>query len=503
MTTPATAPAYGGNGHNGKGAALVAAPDPKFCPKCKEWKERGKFGHRDDSPDGLQGWCKACHADYLRAWRQTHGMKPRQKLDPETRKAKRREYDRAYNATHRDKRAEQRQRYRAKNLALVTEKARARARRYREANRDRLIAKSRAYYQANKERENEKARQRMLARRARQSQVSKPPKVKVEKAPLVLQPELQQAITAFLNVKALKRPGTQERYTYSLTHYARYLIKTDLPQWSNEAEVWADNVNAFLAAEKARGLKDQTVDGYYRDLTAWLRWLKRRKKIQGDLTDLIEMIERPPRVKSLPKVVKEDDAARLLSALNQAAGGSWLHLRDRALIILALDSGVRIGELASLTLDKLDMKHRTIAAKDTKTNEDRTVVFSERAAAPLADWLDKRLNHLNVPENLREVFISDYQRHGWRFLTINGIGQMLKRWQKRAGVKRFNFHRLRHSYAVYTLRAGGDLLDVQRQLGHTSIATTAIYARVDDSGRQGRHNLANPLGYLLSQGGAL
>lgn len=481
----------------------IAPPGLKYCPKCEEWKAAtldNFFGNKS-KPDGLQAWCKVCHKAYRLAWSRSQGVQPRPKPDLETQKARRAEYDKAYHADHREKRAEQRrERYQGPDKERLAEIQRQRTRRYREANPDKVRAKNRKYYQDHCEQEKEKARKRAAARRAQR--VPKPRSPKPPQAPLDLQPELQQAITAFLNVKALKRPGTLYWYTHTLSYYARHLLKKGLPQWSNEPEIWADNVNSFLAAKKAGGMKDGGIDGYYRALTAWLRWLKRRKKIEGDLTELIEMIERPPRTRSLPKVVKEDDAARLLAALAGGAGEHWLYLRDQALIILALDSGVRIGELVNLTLDKLDMKHRTIAARDTKSNADRTIVFSERAAEPLTRWLLKRAE-LSPPASLREVFLSDYQNHGWRFLTTSGMRLILQRWQKRAGIARFNFHRLRHSYAVYTLRAGGDLLDIQKQMGHSSIATTAIYARVDDTGRQGRHNTANPLGYLSLQGGAL
>lgn len=337
------------------------------------------------------------------------------------------------------------------------------------------------------------------ARQPRPSQ-AKAPKPPKSAPPLNLQPELQQAISAFLNAKALKAKATWESYELPLRRYAAHVVENNLIQWPGEADIWADNINSLLASFREQGLKDTTLVGYYEAICVWLRWLKRRKRIQGDI---IEMIEKPPRVKLLPKVVKEDDLTALLETLKAEATG-WLGVRNRALIILALDTGQRLGEIAALTFDRLDVVHRTINIPDSKTGQARMVVFSDNAAGPLQAWLEVRERLAAViPGDLSHIFVAvGGNRPGqWHALSDGGMAQMLKRIQKRAGIKRFNFHRLRHSYAVYTLRAHGDLLDVQRQLGHTNIGTTAIYLRVDDTGRQARHNQANPLAYL--NGGTL
>lgn len=463
----------------------VAEPPPilKYCPRCEQWKDRSEFNQNRTSPDGLCLQCRACkkemHRDYYRrnadkikAAQRARRPAKRPKLTEEERRERRKETNRA--ATRRYQLAH-------------PEKVRERKQRWNEANREKKREANRRSYERRKA--------------ARPPKPSKLPKVKPvkpprpEKPPLILDPKLQQAIAAFLAAKGLKRPKTQERYEATLRYFGEYLVKTNLPQWPEEPEEWADNVNAFLAAEKARKLADQTLLGYYRDLTCFLRWIRRRKKIVGDISELMEMIEKPSKSRPLPKVIREDEAARLIAILDEAAHERWLNLRDRALIILALDSGIRIGELAAMTLDKLDPKHRTIKATETKGNADRTIVFSEQAAGPLNEWLKKR-EELNPPDQVQAIFLSDYRKQGLRSLTDSGMRQALDRWTRRAGIEQFNFHRLRHSYAVYSLRAQVDLLDIQKQMGHASIATTAIYTRVDDAGRQDRHNLRNPLAYL-------
>jgi site-specific recombinase XerD len=168
---------------------------------------------------------------------------------------------------------------------------------------------------------------------------------------------------------------------------------------------------------------------------------------------------------------------------------NWHNVRDVALFSLALDTGLRIGEVVGLPIDRLEIDRYTIRLEDTKTGEDRIVCFSDEAGQLLARWLEVRQA---LPVETAACFVSD----SMGALTDSGIRQRLDFWLTKAGLGHFNFHRLRNSYAVYALRARADLLDVQRQLGHANIATTQRYVAVDDVGRAARHQAANPLGYL-------
>jgi integrase/recombinase XerC len=460
----------------------------KRCPQCEEWKEAAAFGPSNHSLDGLQSWCKACkRAKYLKNRKPKVARVKRSLKEKAKTERKKQHTDPTLKWCGRCQTWKERtpanwgnNKHYPDGLHVIC----------RLCQRD---------YTRDWRRDNPGRRNEQDQRRKQRKAADRP--TRPTPTPLVLQPELQQAITAFLNVKALKRPNTKTWYANVLHYYAAHLVEAGLPQWSSEADVWADNVNSFLASTQGRGCKDQTLDCYYRAVCAWLRWLKKRKRIGGDV---IELIERPSKTRHLPKAIQPEDAARLLATLETAAilGEDWRDVRDYALMILALDTGARVGELAGLTLAQVDMSQQVISITCSKTNMARTVVFSDKAARWLQVWLEVRAG-LGLPGKLDSLFVGCPKGGVAGRLTTNGMGYRLKIWQKRAGVARFNFNRLRHSYAVYTLRAKGELTDIQRQMGHTSISTTAIYLRVDDMGRQGRHNQANPLAYLLSQGGAL
>lgn len=450
----------------------------KTCTRCRQSKPLAEFGKNASQPDGKHYWCKACANAYMAA---RYVPRPRQTLSLEERATRRQ------NATRR---------YREGNLEQLRVTERERQRRYRQANPEAVAEKRREYYVKNRERELEQQRQRRAEKRAERAKEPRPPRPVPEPKPaLILDPALQKAIDAFLNVKALKSARTQTWYETSIRLFCEHLIEAGLEQWPADVETLADNINSFTAACQRRGLKDESISGYLRALTSWLKWLAKRKRIPAGLGELIEW---PERIRPLPKAAKPEDVAKMMSLLEQSSNERWQNLRDYALLTLALDTGARIGELASLTLPALDMKQRNFQARGTKTNTDRTIVFSPAAAVILQAWLNKRAE-LDLPADLLAVFVSEPKGLPWQPLTDSGMRQVLKRWQNRAEITRFNFHSLRHSYAVYSLRAKADLTDIQRQLGHSTVTTTARYLLVDDAGRAGRHDLANPLAYLLKQ----
>lgn len=318
--------------------------------------------------------------------------------------------------------------------------------------------------------------------------VEKVKKVKAEKPPVELDPQFAKAMRDFINAKGLKRPATIEWYERVLRYFGEFLAEQGLEQWP----VDPDSVNAFTAHLRRDGRKDGTISNYFRAIRSWLNWLAKRKRVDKDI---VEMLETPPRSKPLPKAVAEGDLARFLAELDQACKTDWRACRDRALLTLALASGARIGELSGLKLDQLDLAGCSFTATGTKTGSDRLVVFDPGTAKVQAAWLEVRAG-LDIPDDVDAVFVGKSNGTPWQHLTESGMRCVLEKWQDKAGVERFNFHRLRHSHALYFLRSGGDILDLQKNLGHGNLATTAIYTQINNAGRAERAARHSPINYL-------
>lgn len=295
-------------------------------------------------------------------------------------------------------------------------------------------------------------------------------------------PPLDYHIQDFLHAKATKADSTVDFYEVALRQFREHVGPHYWP-------VTDSAINSYLAACKKRGCKDGTLHAYYRTLRTWLNWLHRRGVISPNPIDLVE---EPPQPKPLPKAPPEEDLEKLLAVLDPlCALGNWLAIRDRALLGLALDTGLRVSEVARLWVGDVDLKNRQISVARFKTHEGGMVVFSKDAGGVLSDYIQTRFS-LGLPLAVQALFVSDRRAA----LTASGLRQILKRRLKQAGVTRFNFHRLRHAYAILTLRNGGDLADIQAQLGHKNLATTAIYLKAEPAGRGKRHARSSPLAGL-------
>lgn len=309
---------------------------------------------------------------------------------------------------------------------------------------------------------------------------------------------LERAVADFLEAKSGKSPKTLQGYKSIL-----YQFKAHSAGWPPTPEA----IDSFLNAAKARGLKATTIDDYYRSLKTWLSWLHKRGWLESNP---IELAERPPRPHLIPRAPHRDNLRRLFNVLEMAAlkgAGSWADIRDLAIFSLAYDTGLRVGELAALKVSDItiEKKRRHAFIPGRKTYNDRTVVFHKVTGKDVSRWLAARAklplssNPASSfgpklgPPGLRmdALFVSEH-RGKWRPFTDWGIRQALDRWCDAADIPHMSPHMLRHGYAVGVLRNRGDLLDIQKQLGHKHITTTARYTQVEDEGRQKRHKKRSP-----------
>ena len=286
-------------------------------------------------------------------------------------------------------------------------------------------------------------------------------------------------VQQFLDAKRAKSQKTFEFYRVGLSQFLDF-TSTDI--WP----ITDSEINAFLADCRARKLKQNTVFAYFRAIRSMFIWLEKRHVITHEQNP-IYLVEKPDPAKKLPRAPKKEALQKLFTTIREAGG--WLAARDLCIFGLLLDTGLRIGELASLTVDDVDLDNNEIFIDEqfTKSSASRIVVFTDKAKYYLACWLEYRsMLEFRLPPELNALFVS-YWRGEWRTFTEDGIRQAKDAWLKRAGLSRFRVHDLRHAFAIYKLRNGGDLQDISDQLGHVNIATTAIYLKADGSGRRKRH----------------
>ena len=177
----------------------------------------------------------------------------------------------------------------------------------------------------------------------------------------------------------------------------------------------------------------------------------------------------PPKAeKRLPKVLAENDVARLLRT--RIAGCSdQLRLRDVAMLELLYASGIRRAELVGLDLGDVDLERRTMRVIG-KGNKERVVLFNHATADALRAYLGLRPRSAD-----NAVFLSG---RGTR-LSANQAGKVFRLYADLSGITQHATpHVMRHSFATHLLENGADLMTIKELLGHESLATTQIYTNV-------------------------
>jgi integrase/recombinase XerD len=231
-------------------------------------------------------------------------------------------------------------------------------------------------------------------------------------------------------------------------------------------EIERADLEAFIEAEQDRGLRISTVRTRLACIIAFLHFLMEQEVIPGSLLKRSIKLKLPD---VLPRAMNPADVRKLLSVIDDT--------RDRALILLLLRTGIRIGEALGLRLNDLDIQDRKVHLFEGEKNSmGRVVYLSDDVLFALKLWLQRR------DQNQEFVFYGQGHKH---LCYSAGRNRFVKCLQK-AGLeqKGYTVHCLRHTFASELLNAGMRLECLQQLLGHQDIEVTRRYARLTDRTRE-------------------
>jgi site-specific recombinase XerD len=155
--------------------------------------------------------------------------------------------------------------------------------------------------------------------------------------------------------------------------------------------------------------------------------------------------------------------------------------RDLAIISLILGSGLRVSEIESLDVDKIDWNNQHVLVK-RKGNKHDKVVFSDVALQDLLEYKQIRESRYRPDKSEKAFFLSYPTNNGKATrLTKNAIQKMVNKYAKAFGKGMLSVHKLRHTFATQHYKNNKDIYTLKRQLGHSNINTTAIYTHVFDN----------------------
>ena len=280
-------------------------------------------------------------------------------------------------------------------------------------------------------------------------------------------------------------PNTIEDYSRTLAKFTSFL-EEDLPV----GDITQRHIESFLASHPQ--LSNKTLLNYYVGLSSFWTWL-----VAEDLTNVhIVRKLKPPKMERKEVVpFTEAEVKAIMSALNRSkvyrregrnvdhALGSFE--RNRAIILLLLDTGIRASELCDLKVEDVDNRNNRIFVRHGKGMKERMLPFSPRTGQMIWRYLAARKD--TRPED--PLFLSKIARS----MDRRKLAEMFRKIGIRAGVPNVHPHRFRHTFAIQYLRNGGNAYTLQAMLGHSTLESVRVYLRIAQVDIDLIHKKASPV----------
>jgi integrase/recombinase XerD len=294
---------------------------------------------------------------------------------------------------------------------------------------------------------------------------------------------MQALLDQFLDYIALERGlsgNTRSAYSADLRKFLNFLQTRAIHSINS---VTRQHILEFLTEEQDRGLGTSSISRRLVSIKVFLRYLQQEGLLRANVT---ETMDSPKLWKVLPSVLTLKEVERLLSSppIEKPAG-----LRDKAILETFYGTGLRVSELAQLTVDDIHFDAGYLRCMG-KGRKERVVPLGETARGFIQRYLDEvRPTLAKQGLDARALFLT---RRGRRF-NRRGLWKMIKKYARLAGIpKNVKPHTLRHSFASHLLANGAPLRIIQEMLGHSDITTTQMYTHVDPARLKSVHAQYHP-----------
>jgi len=296
--------------------------------------------------------------------------------------------------------------------------------------------------------------------------------IKMVMEPMAAKPIQSQALvegfTAFVSDYMPSRnyaQRTRETYQDDVEDLARFLEESGITDWK---VVGLRDLQRYLAELERRRFASTSRNRKAHTIKTFFKFLHQDKYVQEN-----------PAAQLTPPTVEQDDDIRVLTDEEyHAVLAQVSKVRDRAILVLFLQTGMRISELANLTIYDMDLPKKI--KKDEvgeikvirKGGKRKTIFINWKTCESVAAWLKERKQMLaGVEPQPDALFINKLRTP----LSVRSIRRLVKKYFARAKIANATVHTLRHTAATHYLANGADLRSVQELLGHDDIRTTQKY----------------------------
>ncbi|MBH8603676.1 tyrosine-type recombinase/integrase [Thermoactinomyces sp. CICC 10522] len=313
----------------------------------------------------------------------------------------------------------------------------------------------------------------------------------------------KEALELFVNAKKAEgmRPRTISDYYKHMEWFQRFLSEF-YPDVKTIQQLTADIIRRYInylrdernpyagnqAREKdTKGLAINTINIRLRTLRAMCRfWTEEDYLVENPMAKI-----KPLRKDTIDDMTgfTEKELKALFSVLDTR---QYSNFRDKVIMLLLLDTGIRINELVNVQISHLDVKRLTltIPAEIAKNRKSRTIPVSRKVMKLLLELHEENKQYFEPTEFL---FLTAYGDQ----MLADTFRRRLWKYAEEAGIERATPHMFRHTFARDYLLAGGDVFTLQLILDHADIATTRRYVQMDENHVKEQHQRFSPASKYL------
>ena len=279
--------------------------------------------------------------------------------------------------------------------------------------------------------------------------------------------QFEQKIRDFQNYLLIDKKysnATIESYTYCLNKYCTFMEKNNL----NLKTIKKNDIKDYLKYLKDNKMSPKTINQNMSCLRSFYKFLTEEKVI---LNNPFKNISNPKKDKKLPDFLNYEEINKLFDSADTTTP---LGLRNRCILELLYDTGIRVSELVNLKINDIEFDKKIINILG-KGKKERIVYYGDY----LQEVLDKYIN--DSRKYLLNNKLSEYlilNNNGSK-ITTRGVEYIIDKMVNEAAIKhKISPHVLRHTFATHMLNGGADIKSIQQLLGHESLSTTGIYTHI-------------------------
>jgi site-specific recombinase XerD len=229
-------------------------------------------------------------------------------------------------------------------------------------------------------------------------------------------------------------------------------------------EATSQSIFEFIDFLQIKRLKAKTINCYLQSIRGFYDYLYDEEAVR--LPNPVKKGYALKESKPLPRYLKDGEIKRLFGVIKSK--------RDFAMFKIMHRCGLRVEEVAGLTVGAVFLKHRFIHVKNAKGGKERIVFISNDASKALLDYYRTRPSSKS-----KRIFLVEKGTYKGKPISIRGIQKRMEYYARKIGLK-ISSHQLRHTMATELLNADMDLVSIQDLLGHERIKTTERYTKVSN-----------------------